>query len=44
VDWPGGGTYTPSSGIWQTVWLEHDIPPTYIAALLINQASRFQQR
>eukprot|EP01121_Diplochlamys_sp_Union-15-3_P017716 TRINITY_DN6295_c0_g1_i1.p1 TRINITY_DN6295_c0_g1~~TRINITY_DN6295_c0_g1_i1.p1 ORF type:complete len:699 (-),score=142.08 TRINITY_DN6295_c0_g1_i1:105-1982(-) len=27
---PGGDTYTPSSGIWQTVWLEN-VPEVYIA-------------
>lgn len=35
---PGGDTYTPSSGIWQTVWLEA-APATYIESLIINQAS-----
>ena len=29
---PGGDTYTPSSGIWQTVWLEN-VPETYVSAL-----------
>ena len=27
IDHPGGDTYTPNSGIWQTVWLE-EVPPT----------------
>jgi len=35
---PGGDTYTPSSGIWQTVWLEA-VPASYIESLVINQAS-----
>lgn len=35
---PGGDTYTPSSGIWQTVWLEA-VPKAYIESLVINQAS-----
>ena len=38
IDSPGGDTYTPSSGIWQTVWLEA-VPKAYISALHINQAS-----
>ena len=38
IDSPGGDTYTPSSGIWQTVWLEA-VPATYISALKIDQAS-----
>ncbi len=29
---PGGDTYSPSSGIWQTVWLEN-VPQSYIAGL-----------
>jgi len=29
---PGGIMYTPSSGIWQTVWLE-PVPPAYIRGL-----------
>jgi beta-galactosidase/beta-glucuronidase len=29
---PGGDTYTPTSGIWQTVWLER-VPSTYITSL-----------
>ena len=37
IDSPGGDTYTPSSGIWQTVWLEA-VPSTYIASLKIDQA------
>jgi beta-galactosidase/beta-glucuronidase len=32
---PGGDTYTPNSGIWQTVWLE-SVPETYIEGLKIN--------
>eukprot|EP00040_Diaphanoeca_grandis_P039529 m.259317 g.259317 ORF g.259317 m.259317 type:complete len:721 (-) comp37890_c0_seq1:266-2428(-) len=35
---PGGDTYTPSSGIWQTVWLE-TVPVEYINDITINQAS-----
>jgi hypothetical protein len=38
IDLPGGDTYTPSSGIWQTVWMEA-VPPTYISSLSTNQAS-----
>mmetsp|Transcript_54938 Transcript_54938/g.117913 ORF Transcript_54938/g.117913 Transcript_54938/m.117913 type:complete len:660 (+) Transcript_54938:87-2066(+) len=38
IDKPGGDTYTPSSGIWQTVWLER-VPESYIRALTIDQAS-----
>ena len=38
TDQPGGDTYTPSSGIWQTVWLE-EVPGTYISELTIDQAS-----
>ena len=38
IDNPGGDTYTPSSGIWQTVWLEA-VPATYIQKLKIDQAS-----
>ena len=34
----GGDTYTPSSGIWQTVWLE-EVPATYIDDIMINQSS-----
>ena len=37
IDSPGGDTYTPSSGIWQTVWLEA-VPSVYIASLKIDQA------
>lgn len=33
-----GIVYTPSSGIWQTVWLEA-VPNTYIQSVAINQAS-----
>jgi beta-galactosidase/beta-glucuronidase len=35
---PGGDTYTPSSGIWQTVWLEQ-VPAEFIESLKIDQAS-----
>ena len=35
---PGGGQYTPSSGIWQTVWLEA-VPATFISALSLRQNS-----
>jgi len=38
IDHPGGDTYTPSSGIWQTVWLE-SVPQSYIETLKIDQAS-----
>jgi beta-galactosidase/beta-glucuronidase len=38
IDSPGGDTYTPSSGIWQTVWLEA-VPAAYIEGLKIDQAS-----
>ena len=34
---PGGDTYTPSSGIWQTVWME-SVPPTYIESVNIDQS------
>ena len=34
----GGDTYTPSSGIWQTVWLE-EAPVSYIKAIKIDQSS-----
>ena len=40
---PGGDTYTPSSGIWQTVWLE-TVPETYIESLNINSASTSELR
>eukprot|EP01062_Namystynia_karyoxenos_P066681 TRINITY_DN60603_c0_g1_i1.p1 TRINITY_DN60603_c0_g1~~TRINITY_DN60603_c0_g1_i1.p1 ORF type:complete len:745 (+),score=215.99 TRINITY_DN60603_c0_g1_i1:80-2236(+) len=39
IDSPGGDTYTPNSGIWQTVWLESVPQGTYIQSLKINQAS-----
>jgi hypothetical protein len=35
---PGGDTYTPSSGIWQTVWLEA-VPETFVESLTVDQAS-----
>lgn len=38
IDRPGGDTYTPSSGIWQTVWVEQ-VPELYIEAIKINQSS-----
>mmetsp|Transcript_86267 Transcript_86267/g.252342 ORF Transcript_86267/g.252342 Transcript_86267/m.252342 type:complete len:642 (+) Transcript_86267:55-1980(+) len=38
IDNPGGDTYTPNSGIWQTVWLER-VPTSYISKLKIDQAS-----
>eukprot|EP00929_Paragymnodinium_shiwhaense_P000723 TRINITY_DN100959_c0_g1_i1.p1 TRINITY_DN100959_c0_g1~~TRINITY_DN100959_c0_g1_i1.p1 ORF type:complete len:677 (-),score=99.43 TRINITY_DN100959_c0_g1_i1:260-2224(-) len=38
IDRPGGDTYTSSSGIWQTVWLER-VPASYVSSLHINQAS-----
>lgn len=38
IDSPGGDTYTPSSGIWQTVWLEA-VPALYISSLELQQAS-----
>jgi len=38
IDSPGGDTYTPSSGIWQTVWLEA-VPSTFISAVHVDQAS-----
>jgi beta-galactosidase/beta-glucuronidase len=38
IDHPGGDTYTPSSGIWQTVWLEA-VPATYIESVTVGQAS-----
>jgi len=36
---PGGDTYTPASGIWQTVWLEN-VPNEYITSLDIEQNSQ----
>ena len=38
IDSPGGDTYTPNSGIWQTVWLE-EVPEVHVSALRIDQAS-----
>jgi beta-galactosidase/beta-glucuronidase len=35
----GGGQYTPSSGIWQTVWLEV-VPVVYIGNLSLSQNSK----
>eukprot|EP00005_Dracoamoeba_jomungandri_P011478 CAMPEP_0174277778 /NCGR_PEP_ID=MMETSP0439-20130205/61117_1 /TAXON_ID=0 /ORGANISM="Stereomyxa ramosa, Strain Chinc5" /LENGTH=609 /DNA_ID=CAMNT_0015370127 /DNA_START=188 /DNA_END=2017 /DNA_ORIENTATION=- len=35
IEKPGGDHYTPSSGIWQTVWLEN-VPKEYIEKLMIN--------
>lgn len=35
IDSPGGDTYTPSSGIWQTVWLEN-VPQTYVTNVRIT--------
>lgn len=35
IDQPGGDTYTPASGIWQTVWLEQ-VPQAYISAVRIT--------
>jgi len=37
---PGGDTYTPSSGIWQTVWVEA-VPPEYIESLTISADTEF---
>ena len=34
---PGGDTYTPSSGIWQTVWAEF-VPKNYVQHLRIEQS------
>ena len=39
IDHPGGDTYTPSSGIWQTVWLE-EAPAKYIQDVQIDQSSQ----
>src|SRR5690242_1503519 len=39
IDNPGGDTYTPSSGIWQTVWLEN-VPQQYISDLFILADTR----
>ena len=36
--YPGGGQYTASSGIWQTVWLEV-VPPVHIRSFSLNQNS-----
>ncbi len=33
---PGGDTYTPASGLWQSVWLE-EVPPAFIARVQIGQ-------
>jgi beta-galactosidase/beta-glucuronidase len=38
ISGPGGDKYTPSSGIWQTVWLEA-VPTEYVADIHIDQAS-----
>lgn len=35
IDDPGGDTYTPSSGIWQTVWLEN-VPEVFISNIKIQ--------
>ena len=35
IDSPGGDTYTPSSGIWQTVWLEAVPTAMHITSLQI---------
>ena len=35
---PGGGQYTPSSGIWQTVWMEI-VPRIYISSIQLRQNS-----
>lgn len=35
---PGGDTYTPSSGIWQTVWLEA-VPSSYISEMTMDTSS-----
>jgi len=35
LDRPGGDTYTPSSGIWQTVWLEQ-VPTVHISSLRLG--------
>jgi len=32
---PGGDTYTPSSGIWQTVWME-EVPKTFIEKIKVT--------
>ena len=39
LDRPGGDTYTPSSGIWQTVWLE-SMPVSHISSLQIGADTR----
>jgi hypothetical protein len=39
IDKPGGDRYTPSSGIWQTVWLESVPGDAYVSSIDINQAS-----
>ena len=35
ISHPGGDTYTPSSGIWQTVWLE-SVPSTYVSNIKVR--------
>ena len=35
IDNPGGDTYTPASGIWQTVWLEA-VPATYVSRVVVG--------
>ena len=35
IESPGGDTYTPNSGIWQTVWFE-SVPLDYITAVRIT--------
>ena len=36
INKPGGDTYTPSSGIWQTVWLESVPTPAYISDVRVR--------
>jgi len=38
LDNPGGDTYTPNSGIWQTVWLEA-VPDVYVSSLQIYSSN-----
>ena len=37
ISQPGGDTYTPSSGIWQTVWME-SVPSAYVKDVKIDQS------
>jgi hypothetical protein len=40
---PGGDTYTPASGLWQSVWLE-EVPAVFISRVQIAQMTRRRSR